>query len=106
MNGAPVKHATLFYREEHRHDTYERVKEREMLIEVASWGEHGHESSLVYWYFRKNLDSPLFLLPIGFIIGLISIIFWSNMHTLLIVLMIICIGIATINSNKDFWKWN
>ena len=106
MNGAPVKHATLFYREEHRHDTYEYVKHEEMLIEVASWGEHGHETSLILAYLKETIDNPLSISYLVILFAIILTVFGNNMHYALVVLGIIVVGLVVITSNNTFWKWN
>lgn len=105
INGAPVKSATLFYREEYHHDNYERIDERDMLVEVHSWGVPGDDKSLLWYYIQAT--EYLVIFPIVFmIIGIICIALGENSHGLLLFLMI-CSLIAVITSKKpSFFKWN
>lgn len=105
INGAPVKAATLFYREEYHHDWWDKLREEDMLIEVHSWGVPGNERSL-FWDYTKATDYFM-LFPLVFIlIGILMVILGNNHHGgLLFCSLISVISILLINK-KSFWKWN
>lgn len=104
-NGAPIKSATLFYREEYDRDFYDKATERDMFIEVYSWGKPGNDKNL-FWYYVKATDN-LILFPIIFILlALACVVFSTNSHGLLLFLAI-CSAVSILSFNKpNFFKWN
>jgi hypothetical protein len=105
VNGAPVKSATLFYREEYSHDFYETASEKDMFVEVFSWGIPGTDKNL-FWYYVKATDYLIIFPVIFLVIGLLCLILGENSHGILLFLSI-CTLIAILTSKKpSFFKWN
>jgi hypothetical protein len=103
--GAPVKSATLFYREEYDRDFYDVASEKDMLVEVFSWGKPGSDRNL-FWYYAKATDY-LIIFPIIFLlIGIVCVFLSENSHGVMLFLMI-CSVVAIFSSKKpSFFKWN
>lgn len=105
MNGAPVKAATLFYREEYDRDYYDKVTGRDMLVEVHSWGKPGNERSL-FWYYAKASDYLVLFPCIFILLGVLCLLLSENSHGILLFLAI-CSSVAILSFNKKtFFKWN
>jgi len=105
INGAPVKSATLFYREEYPQDFYRKISDRDMLIEVYSWGVPGNERSLL-WEYVKGTDYFLLTPLIFLFIGILVTMFGSSYHGSLLFLNIVSIVAVLLITKKSFFKWN
>lgn len=104
-NGAPIKSATLFYREEYSRDDYDKASTKDMLVEVFSWGKPGNDKNL-FWYYVKATDYLIIFPVIFLLMGIACLALGENTHGLLLFLSI-CSLIAVLTSKKpSFFKWN
>lgn len=104
VNGAKIKAATLFYREEYSHDTYEVMHERDMLVEVFSWGVKGEEASLIKNYLTHSNASVWSTLT--FLLLALVCSFIPDTAGIILFLMILSLSSFLLTFDNKFFKWN